>query len=254
MAGHSKWKNIQHRKGSQDKKRSRLFTKLGVDLQVASRTGGEDPASNPRLRMAISKARDANMPRDIIERHIQRGQSRLNSEEEYKEKLYEGYGPGGTAIIVECLTDNVNRTASEMRFLFSRGHGQMAGSGSVTWMFERCGLLVFKNISPVEQKQLWEHAITLDAHDVTDHLNGQELTLEAMVPTQNFAEIKEALEQIKPSEFAEIIWHPKSTVEVGPEDHESLTKLLESLDDNQDVQAVYDNSFFIQKNLKSDII
>lgn len=240
MAGHSKWKNIQHRKGSQDKKRAKAFTKIGIELQVASREGGTDPASNPRLRTAMLKARGANMPKDIIDRNIKRGQSRLSGGEEYKEKYYEGFGPGGAALIVECFTDNVNRTAGEIRYIFSRGGAELATTGSVSWMFERQGYLCFSKLSDQLQESLWESAASMGADDIidVDEISG----LEILTPANEFARFKETLEKIAPTQEAELIWHPKTTVTLSAEDGLKLRQLIDSIENSEDVQNVYENS------------
>lgn len=247
MAGHSKWKNIQHRKGCQDKKRAKIFTKIGLELQVASREGGEDPSHNPRLRHAIDKARHANMARDIIERNIKRGQTRGGSGDgTYKETVYECYGPGGVALIVECLTDNVNRTASEIRYIFSRADAQMTPSGSVGWMFEKRGYLLFRSLSAHAQSNLWEQAASLGADDIIedqeDSHDDSRHILEVYMPAQKFAEFRQKLGEFCDDHTGELIWYPTTTVSVSAQDRLKLQNLISSLEDNPDVQAVFDNS------------
>lgn len=242
MAGHSKWKNIQHRKGSQDQKRAKMFTKVGLELQVASRQGGTDPAANPRLRTAIAKARSVNMSKDIIERNIQRGQSRSSGADSYKQTTYEGYGPGGVALMVECLTDNVNRTASEIRYIFSRGRAEMVGRGAVSWMFSRRGYLLFRELSSEQHEQLWEQAVALGADEIMEGVDEDGDLLAVYTPADGLAACREALEVITPPDEDELIWYPTTTVAISPEDQQRLASLLETLEDNQDVQGVFDNS------------
>lgn len=242
MAGHSKWKNIQHRKGSQDQKRAKMFTKVGLELQVASRQGGMDPAANPRLRAAIAKARSVNMSKDIIERNIQRGQSRSSGAENYKQTTYEAYGPGGVALMVECLTDNVNRTASEIRYIFSRGHAEMVGQGAVSWMFARRGYLLFRELSVEQHGQLWEQAVALGADEIIEGADEGGDLLEIYMPADGLAACREALEVIAPPDEDELIWHATTTVAISPDNQQKLASLLETLEDNQDVQGVFDNS------------
>ena len=242
MAGHSKWKNIQHRKGSQDQKRAKIFTKIGLELQVASRQGGMDPAANPRLRNAIIKARGANMPREIIDRNIKRGHSRLGGSDEYKQTVYECYGPGRVALIVECLTDNVNRTASEIRYIFSRGGAEMVNTGSVSWMFDRRGYLLFRALSTELHSRIWEQAVSLGADDIIEDVDEDGGVLEIYMPAHQFTQVKDTLDVISPSEESELIWYPTTTMNISVEDQHKLTNLIDALEDNSDVQGVFDNS------------
>ena len=236
MAGHSKWKNIQHRKGAQDRKRSKMFTKVGIELQVATRTGGEDPNSNPRLRTAIAKARSVNMPKDIIQRNIKRGLS-LPEGENYTERTYEGYGPGGVALYITCLTDNINRTVAEVRHAFSKAGGKMGEEGSVAWMFKRYGLLVYQ-VPPQHQDALMNLAVDHNAQD----LSQDEDHIEIQVSEEHFSSLKEILDQQNhPNLFAAISWFPQVTTKISEEHHEALKNLVEALEELGDVQEVFHN-------------
>lgn len=238
MAGHSKWKNIQHRKGSQDKKRGRIFTKIGLELQVASRTAGCDPTANPRLRNAILKARAANMSKDIIERNIQRGVS-LPEGVNYQDKLYEGYGCGGVALLVQCLTDNINRTVSDVRHAFSKGGGQLGNEGSVSWMFQHCGVIIYDTKHMKSSDALQDVAITAGALDLDESEN----TLEIITSVQDFFQVREALQQSCPDHMleAQITWIAENFVTLDEEYTEKLMRLLGVLEDMDDVQHVYHN-------------
>lgn len=238
MAGHSKWKNIQHRKGAQDKKRGKIFTKVGVEIQVAVKLGGDDPDSNPRLRTALAKARAANMPKDVITRSIKKA-SGDGGGADYMEKNYEGYGPGGVAIFVECLTDNVNRTVMEVRHAFSRNGGNMGNEGSVAWMFDRKGLIIYEADKIENFDELFEVAIENGAEDVTNE-DGQ---IEVSCDVPDFLSLKEALDEklgVEPA-VAELARIPQNTQEITPEQNETLEKLIEALEDKDDVQNVFHN-------------
>lgn len=238
LAGHSKWKNIQHRKGAQDKKRGKIFTKVGVEIQVAVKLGGDDPDSNPRLRTALAKARAANMPKDVITRSIKKA-SGDGGGADYMEKNYEGYGPGGVAIFVECLTDNVNRTVMEVRHAFSRNGGNMGNEGSVAWMFDRKGLIIYEADKIENFDELFEVAIENGAEDVTNE-DGQ---IEVSCDVPDFLSLKEALDEklgVEPA-VAELARIPQNTQEITPEQNETLEKLIEALEDKDDVQNVFHN-------------
>lgn len=238
LAGHSKWKNIQHRKGAQDKKRGKIFTKVGVEIQVAVKLGGDDPDSNPRLRTALAKARAANMPKDVITRSIKKA-SGDGGGADYMEKNYEGYGPGGVAIFVECLTDNVNRTVMEVRHAFSRNGGNMGNEGSVAWMFDRKGLIIYEADKIENFDELFEIAIENGAEDVTNE-DGQ---IEVSCDVPDFLSLKEALDEklgVEPA-VAELARIPQNTQEITPEQNETLEKLIEALEDKDDVQNVFHN-------------
>lgn len=243
MAGHSKWKNIQHRKGAQDRKRSKIFTKVGLELQVATRMGGEDPAANPRLRLAITKARGVNMPKDIIQRNIKRGLN-LTPGENYIEKTYEGYGPGGVAVYISCLTDNVNRTVAEVRHVFSKKGGNLGTEGSVAWMFKRYGLLVFDLAKVSDPDELMSLAVDQGAED----LNENDGALEIKVSEANFNTCREALEAHHAPDYAAVGWYPHIMSDPSGEDQGKLKDLLESLEDLDDVQEVFHNAQLSEDN------
>ena len=236
MAGHSKWKNIQHRKGAQDAKRGKTFTKIAVEITVATRGSGPDPETNPRLRSALLKARSANMPKDNIQRAIKKGSGESDGVN-YSEKLYEGYGPGGVAVIVECLTDNVNRTVSEVRHAFSRSGGNLGTDGSVAWMFHRKGMIVYSKDS-VEFDRLFELATENGADDVADIDDQFEVTCEP----ENFQLLKDALEPLNVDPiFSELTRIPENHIPLDGDKALSLEKLINVLEDNDDVQNVYHN-------------
>ena len=238
MAGHSKWHNIRHKKAKQDAKRGQLFTKLLREITVAARQGGGDPEFNPRLRIAIEKAKKANMPIENIERAIKRGTGELEGVS-YEEVVYEGYGPEGVAIIVECLTDNRNRTTSEVRHLFTKHGGNLGASGCVSFLFEEKGVILVPKDS-ISEEELFEKAIEAGAEDlITDDENYYEVRTE---PKDLYA-VKEALEKEGINiEKAEITRIPTTTVEIkDPETAQKLLKLLDALEDNDDVQKVYSN-------------
>jgi YebC/PmpR family DNA-binding regulatory protein len=235
MAGHSQFKNIMHRKGKQDAVRAKLFAKLAREITVAAKLGQADPAFNPRLRLAIQAARAENMPKDNIERAIKKAQG--GDAENYDEIRYEGYGPGGVAIIVEALTDNRNRTASEVRSYFTKSGGSLAETGAVSFMFERVGLIEYDAGAAGEDAML-EAAIEAGASDVASSEAGHEITCAA----DDFAEVAKALEaRFGPPRKAALIWRPQNTVAVDDESGEKLIRLIGTLEDNDDVQNVYAN-------------
>jgi YebC/PmpR family DNA-binding regulatory protein len=235
MAGHSQFKNIMHRKGKQDAKRAKVFTKIIRELTVAARSGLPDPAANPRLRAAMLAAREANMPKDTIERAIKRG-SGGEGDSNYEEVRYEGFGPGGVAIIVEALTDNRNRTASELRAAFTKHGGNLAETGSVGFMFERVGAVRYP--ATVDAEAVFEAALDAGAADVRSDGEGHEI----VCAPDDLGAVREGLEK-KFGEAAEarLEWRPTGAVSVAGEAAESLLKLLEVLDDNDDVQRVSSN-------------
>ncbi|MCY4444730.1 MAG: YebC/PmpR family DNA-binding transcriptional regulator [Proteobacteria bacterium] len=248
MAGHSKWKNIQHRKGSQDQKRAKIFSKIGIELQVATRLGGEDAAANPRLRGAIQKARGANMPKDIIERNIKRGLS-LPQGQDYKEKYYEGFAPGNIAILVYCLTDNINRTVSEVRYGFSRHGGSLGTEGSVSWMFSHKGLIVYASKDAYNVAALMEKAIDGGAEDIQEIDDYCEITSSV----EQFIVLKDILEQsFGTAQVAELTWIPHNPVTLSTlTDKEKLLKITDYLEDLGDVQAIYHNAVIDDEDKKS---
>jgi YebC/PmpR family DNA-binding regulatory protein len=236
MAGHSQFKNIMYRKGAQDKKRAKVFGKLGRELQVAAKEGGGDPSANPRLRAAIAAARVANMPKDNIERAIKKGAGESDGST-YEEIRYEGFGPGGVALIVEVLTDNRNRTASEVRTAFSKNGGNMAETGAVSFMFDRIGEIRYPS-SAASDDAMFEAALDAGAADVLASAEGHEI---ACAPADLHAVAGVLTERFGDPNSAKLVWRPQSTVSVGEGEAQTLFSLLEALDDNDDVQAVSAN-------------
>ncbi len=235
MAGHSKWANIKHRKGVQDAKRGKLFTKLIRELTVSAKQGA-DPDSNPRLRTAIDKALTCNMTRDTIDRAIKRGAG--NDEVDNMEEVtYEGYGPGGVAVLVYCLTDNRNRTVSDVRHAFTKFGGNLGTDGSVAYLFNKCGQLLFDDLS--QEEALTEVAIDAGAEDVIADEEG----IEVRTSFEDFISVKEALQKagFSPAQ-AEITCLPATSVELDEEKAESYLKMIEKLEDSDDVQNVYSNA------------
>ncbi len=236
MAGHSQFKNIMYRKGAQDKKRAKVFTKLIRELTTAARTGMPDPAANPRLRAAVLAARQANMPKDTVDRAVRRG-SGGEAGEAYEEVRYEGYGPGGVAVIVEALTDNRNRTASEVRAAFTKASGALGETNSVSFMFERAGEIAYPAAAAGGDDML-EAAIEAGAGNLE---SDAEQHLVTCAPA-DFNEVRDALEQrFGPAASARLVWRPKTTAAIGEETAATLFKLLETLEDSDDVQNVYAN-------------
>ena len=234
MAGHSKFKNIQHRKGAQDKKRAKIFGRLIKELTVAAR-GGTDRASNPRLRTALAAARAANMPKDNIDRVIKKAEG--GEGEVYDEIRYEGYGPGGTALIVEAMTDNKNRTASEVRSAFSKFGGSLGETGSVSFMFDRVGQIIFA-AEVADADSMFEAALEAGADNVESDDEGHEITC----ATEDYNSVVEALEASfgTPAESG-LVWKPQNAIAVNENQASTLIKLLDMLDDNDDVQNVSSN-------------
>ncbi|MCH8116594.1 MAG: YebC/PmpR family DNA-binding transcriptional regulator [Proteobacteria bacterium] len=237
MAGHSKWANIQHRKGAQDKKRSKLFTKLIREITVAARMGDSDPDSNPRLRLAIDKARSQSMPKDNIERAIKRGAGALD-DANYQEMRYEGYGPGGSAVIVDCLTDNKNRTVAEVRHAFSKFGGNLGADGSVNYLFNHVGQLLYPNGS--DEDAIIEAAIEAGAEDVVVDDDG---AIEVLTDPGNFESVRDGMlgAGLEP-EVAQLTMRASTSMHLGVKEATSMIKLLEMLEDLDDVQEVYSNA------------
>jgi YebC/PmpR family DNA-binding regulatory protein len=235
MAGHSQFKNIMHRKGRQDKARARLFSKLGREITVAAKMGLPDPNFNPRLRAAIIAARAENMPKDNIERAIKKSQG--GDSENYDEVRYEGYGPGGVAIIVEALTDNRNRTAGEVRASFTKNGGNLAETGAVSFMFDRVGVVEF-DAGKAGADAVLEAAIEAGADDVVSDESGHVV----YTAQDSLAEVAKALEaQFGEPRKAALTWKPQNTLAVDDEQGEKLLRLIETLEENDDVQNVYAN-------------
>ena len=236
MAGHSQFKNIMFRKGAQDKKRGKIFTKLIRELTTAARMGLPDPNANPRLRAAVLAARQANMPKDTVDRAIKRGAG-ADAGENYDEVRYEGYGPGGVAVIVEALTDNRNRTASEVRAAFTKSSGALGETNSVSFMFDRVGEIVYP-AAIASADDMLEAAVDAGANDVE---SGDD-THTVLSSVEDFNEVRDALEQrFGEAQSARLAWRPKTTSPVDEDTATSLFKLLETLEDSDDVQNVYAN-------------
>jgi YebC/PmpR family DNA-binding regulatory protein len=246
MAGHSKWANIKYRKGVQDAKRGKIFTKLIREITVAARMGGGgDPKLNPRLRAAVDKALDANMTRDTIERAIQRGTGELEGAQ-YEEVHYEGYGPGGVAIMVDCTTDNRTRTVGEVRHAFARHGGNLGQDGSVAFLFKKIGTLSYA--PGVNEDKIMEAALEAGAEDVASDTDG---TVEVLTAPENFHAVLEAMTRkgLKP-EHAEVQQRAATTAPVTGTDAEELLKLLGALEDLDDVQGVHSNADIPDELLK----
>lgn len=239
MAGHSKWANIQHRKGAQDKKRGKVFTKLIREIGAATRAGGggADLAMNPRLRLAVDKARAASMPRDTIERAIKRA-SGDGDGASFHAARYEGYGPGGAAVMVECLTDNRNRTVAEVRHAFTKHGGNLGADGSVSYLFNQVGLLAFA--PGTDEDRLMDLALAAGAEDVVGHDDG---SLEVLTAPTDYDAIRAALAQggFEPAQ-SEITQRASTQAGLEGEAAESMVRLLEALEDLDDVQNVYSNA------------
>jgi len=237
MAGHSKWANIQHRKGRQDEKRQRVWTRVVREIMVAARTGGGDPTANPRLRLAIDKAKAANMPADTIKRNIDKATGNLEGVS-YEEIRYEGYGIGGAAIIVDTMTDNRVRTVAEMRHVFSKYGGNMGAEGSVAFQFRHVGQIIFA--PGASEDQVMEVALEAGADDVIADEDG---AIEVLTDPAQFEAVKNALEAagLKP-EVAEVTMRADSTIELAGDDAVRMQKLLDMIEDLDDVQEVYHNA------------
>jgi len=236
MSGHSKWASIKHKKAATDVKRGKLFTKVIKMITVAARNGGRDINTNPALRLAMQKAKEANMPQDNIERAIKKGTGELPGMS-YESVLYEGYGPGGVAFFVEALTDNKNRTTSEVRTIFSKSGGNLAGSGSVSWIFEKKGFFVI-NKSEISEDKLMSLVLDAGAEDLSEE--GE--VYEVKSQPQDYEKVKKVMEHEKVNmESSELTMIPKSTVKITGEKAKQALKLVEQLEDNDDVQNVYAN-------------
>jgi YebC/PmpR family DNA-binding regulatory protein len=243
MAGHSKWANIQHRKSAQDAKRGKLFTKLIRELTTAARSGGAAPATNPRLRTAIDKALAANMTRDTIERATKRGAGGTDGDN-YEAVRYEGYGPGGVAVMVDCLTDNRNRTVGEVRHLFSKRGGNLGTDGSVAYLFEARGSIVLP--ADITEERAYELALEAGADDVLV----QDGTIELLTAFDRLHEVREALLALGVTpQSAELVERPTTSVQLDAEQTLQVIKLLDALEDLDDVQRVHSNAEFSDEAL-----
>jgi YebC/PmpR family DNA-binding regulatory protein len=236
MAGHSQFKNIMHRKGKQDKMRSKIFSKLSREITVAAKAGLPDPAANARLRLAIQNARAENLPKDNIERAIKKAQG--GDAESYDSVRYEGYGPGGVAVIVEALTDNRNRTASNVRALFTKYGGNLGESGSVAFMFSRVGEILYP-VAKASADAMLEAAIEAGADDVASDESGHTITC----AFESIGEVSSALAaKFGDAESVKVVWKPQTLAPVDQEKAESLMKLVDGLDEDDDVQVVFSNA------------
>ncbi len=237
MAGHSKWANIQHRKGKQDAKRGKAFTRLIKEITVAARLGDSDPASNPRLRLAIEKAYDQNMPKDNVERAIKRGSGELEGVD-YQEFRYEGYGINGAAVIVDCMTDNKTRTVADVRHAFSKNGGNLGTDGSVAFLFKHCGQMIFA--PGTDENALMEVALDAGAEDI---VRNDDDSIEVITSPFDFVNVKQRLEAagFKP-EMGEVTMKAENEVVLTGDDAVRMQKLLDALEDLDDVQEVYTNA------------
>jgi YebC/PmpR family DNA-binding regulatory protein len=237
MAGHSKWANIQHRKGRQDEKRGKAWTRVIREIMVAARQGGGDPSANPRLRLAIEKAKAVNLPADTVKRNIDKATGNLEGVN-YEEIRYEGYGIGGAAIIVDCMTDNRVRTVAEVRHAFSKHGGNLGTEGSVAFQFKHCGQFVFA--PGTSEDQVMEVALEAGADDV---VTGDDGAIEVLCEPGSFEAVKAALEAagLKP-ELAEVTMRAENTIELAGDDAQRMQKLLDVIEDLDDVQEVYHNA------------
>jgi YebC/PmpR family DNA-binding regulatory protein len=237
MAGHSKWANIQHRKGRQDEKRGKVWTRVIREIMVAARQGGGDASANPRLRLAIDKAKAANMPADTIKRNIDKATGNLEGVQ-YEEIRYEGYGIGGAAIIVDTMTDNRVRTVAEVRHAFSKHGGNLGTEGSVAFQFKHCGQLLFA--PGTSEDKVMEAALDAGAEDV---VTGEDGSIEVLTAAADFEAVKDALDKAGlKAEVAEVTMRAESPIELGGEDGARMQKLLDVIEDLDDVQAVYTNA------------
>jgi YebC/PmpR family DNA-binding regulatory protein len=235
MSGHNKWSTIKHKKGAADAKRGKVFTKIIKEISVAAKLGGGDPAANPRLRTAIDKAKGENMPKDNIERAIKKGTGGMEGVN-YEETTYEGYGPGGVAVLVEVMTDNRNRTVSDVRSTFTKCNGNMGETGCVAWMFDKKGLIIYPKT--VEFEKLFDAALEAGADDVSD----QDEQFEVITDPSSFIEVRDTLTAAGfKFDSAEITMIPQTMVKLEGKQAESMLKMIDRLEDNDDVQNVYAN-------------
>jgi YebC/PmpR family DNA-binding regulatory protein len=237
MSGHSKWSTIKHKKGAADARKGKIFTKLIKEITTAARMGGADPEANPRLRVVVLKARAENMTKDNIEKAIKRGSSAMEGGEQYEESIYEGYGPGGVAVLVEALTDNKKRTAAEVRHLFSKYNGNMAEAGSVSWIFSKKGYISFDK-KDVDEDRIMELALDAGAEDIKE----DDGVLEVLTDQSAFEKVKKVFDDNKIKYVvAELSMVPQTSVKLDGKHAESMVKLMEALEDSDDVQAVHAN-------------
>jgi len=234
LAGHSRWANVKHRKERADAKRGKIFTRLIREITVAARLGGGDPGGNPRLRLAIDKAREQNLPNDNIQRALQRGAGELEGAA-YEEIRYEGYGPGGTAIMVDCMTDNRTRTVAEVRHAFTKNGGNLGADGSVAYLFKHCGQFIFA--PGTSEDRVMEAALDAGAEDV---LKNDDDSVELISAPADFSAVKAALDKAKlKPELAEITWKPTTEATLAPDQQGRMRSLVDALENLDDVQNVY---------------
>jgi YebC/PmpR family DNA-binding regulatory protein len=236
MAGHSKWASIRHKKGATDAKRGKTFSKLNKEITVAARLGGGDPAANPRLRAAIQAAKAANMPKENITRAIKKGTGELEGEF-YEETNYEAYGPGGVAMLIDCLTDNRNRTVADLKYIFDRHGGNMGEPGCVGWLFKKKGMFIFEK-DQVDEERLLELALEAGAEDIKE----EETQFEVVTAPSDFESVKKAFEDAGlPYTLAEVSMIPQNTVRLEGKEAERMLTLMGALEDNDDISHVYAN-------------
>jgi YebC/PmpR family DNA-binding regulatory protein len=237
MSGHNKWASIKHKKGANDAKRGKIFTKLIKEITVAARMGGGDPNGNPRLRAAILAARAENMPKENIERGIKKGTGELEGVS-YDESIYEGYGPGGAAVLVESLSDNKNRSVAEIRHIFSKNGGSLGTNGCVAWMFKKKGYIAIER-QAVDEEKLMEKALEAGAEDVRE----DETTFEVITAPEDFEAVKAAIDALQvPYISSEVTMLPQNTTSLAGKEADQMVKLMDMLEDCDDVQKVYTNA------------
>ena len=237
MSGHSKWSTIKHKKGAADKKRAKIFTKLIKEITVAARMGGGDPTANPRLRHAIDSAKAQNMPKDTVDRGIKKGTGDMDGVN-YEEIMYEGYGPGGVAVMVECLTDNKNRTIADVRYIFNKAGGNVGTDGCVAWMFDKKGVISISKEN-ADEDALMEVALDAGAEDIKDEGD----SFDVLTAPEDFDAVKDAIDGAQIScEVAEISMVPQNTTAVSGKEAEQMIRFMEALDDNDDIQHFYTNA------------
>ena len=242
MAGHSKWANIQHRKKAQDAKRGKLFTKLIREVSVAARMGGSDPDANSRLRLAMDKAVSGNVPKDTLERAIKRAAGEDDGQN-IEEIRYEGYGPGGVAVMADCMTDNRNRTVAEVRHAFSKAGGNLGTDGSVSYLFSKVGQISFA--SGTDEDTVMEVALEAGAEDV---VTNEDASIDVLTAPEEFETVRDALKSLEP-ENAEVTMRPSTSVTLDVDDAGKMVRLLEALEDLDDVQEVFSNADISEETL-----
>lgn len=238
MSGHSKWANIKHKKGKADAMRGKIFTKLGKEIAMAAK-GGSDPDTNSKLADVIAKAKSNNMPNDTIQRAVKKGAGEMEGIN-YEEIVYEGYAPGGVAVIVSTLTENRNRTAGDIRHIFDKHGGSMGAAGCVSWMFDSKGIIIVEKDGKIDEEELMMQALEAGAED----LNSEEDSFEIVISPESFSEVRQKLEELGiPMASAEVTMVPQNYIEVtAEEDVKKINKMMDMFDDNDDVQDVYHNA------------